>query len=56
MAKVGFDIDGVLYDFEDALREYMTEEGYAHPMPVATTWDFAESWGLTGEEFQQVVQ
>jgi len=52
MARVGFDMDGVLYDFEDALRDYMTEQGYLNPMPVATQWQFGEQWGLTDLEFK----
>jgi uncharacterized HAD superfamily protein len=51
MARVGFDIDGVLYDFEDALRDYLTEQGCLFDMPVATQWHFAEQWGLTPAEF-----
>jgi uncharacterized HAD superfamily protein len=51
MARVGFDIDGVLYDFEDALREYLEDNDYTYPMPVATQWHFAEQWGMTRQEF-----
>ena len=58
MARVGFDIDGVLYPFEDNLARYATEYGYASPpwqalVPV-DVWDFYSVWGWTREEFDDI--
>lgn len=49
MARVGVDLDGVLYDFGGAFRHYLIEE-YSWrrewcPDPVR--WEFYEDWGIS---------
>jgi hypothetical protein len=51
--NIGVDLDGVVYNFVDALREWI-HESTAKPfdeMPPAQEWNFYRSWGLTGAEF-----
>ena len=53
--RIGVDIDGVLYIFEDALRDYLLERwapGLDFPAP--TTWNFYEEWGLTRDDFNSL--
>lgn len=57
--RVGVDIDGVLYDFAGALRDYlhhiagwdMLQVCHDHPEPER--WEFYEDWGMTLHEFVQ---
>ncbi|WP_157551274.1 5' nucleotidase, NT5C type [Nocardioides jensenii] len=51
--RVGFDLDGVVYDFRRAISDYLVNAGRtecsldrAHPH-----WDFFKGWGLTLEEY-----
>lgn len=48
MSRVGFDLDGVVYDFRQALSDHLVAQGMldctvdrVHP-----NWDFYEGWGL----------
>ncbi len=54
--KIGFDLDGVLYPFEDCFREWMKRqdvEGAENGAfdPPATKWSFYEDWGIATTEF-----
>jgi hypothetical protein len=52
MARIGLDLDGVFYDFEQAIRQYLAEQGTMYSqMPPATQWHFYRDWGLSLEEF-----
>ncbi len=48
--RVGIDLDGVLYDFVGALRDYAG----MHNAPEARRWEFYEDWGWTREKFKEV--
>lgn len=48
MARVGFDLDGVLYNFGDSVKRYLDHIGKGHiwksgPTP-APFWDFYKDW------------
>lgn len=47
--KIGFDCDGILYNWHASVRQHLglTEE----QAPDPTEWHFHESWGMTGQEF-----
>ncbi len=49
MAKIGLDLDGVLYDFGGALRRYLIEEHSWDPewCPPPVRWEFYLDWGLS---------
>lgn len=53
--KIGIDLDGVCYPFEEAIRYHLlTATGIAgEHMPAPTQWHFYEEWGLTVEEFNR---
>lgn len=58
MARVGFDLDGVLYNFGDSVKRYLDHTDRGHlwksgPTP-APFWDFYKDWGWTGAEFVQM--
>lgn len=52
---VGFDLDGVCFNFADSLRRYLIHAGIrkASEIPYGETrrWNFYEDWGFTLEEF-----
>lgn len=54
MARIGLDLDGVLYDFAHSLRQYLVDHGYGDPedYPPTETWTFYEQWGMNLEEFK----
>lgn len=56
--KIGIDLDGVVYDFVSALRDYLVEETGRSPsdFPDATTWGFFKEWGLTVEQYERAVR
>ncbi|AXH70499.1 phosphohydrolase [Gordonia phage Daredevil] len=55
MARVGIDLDGVLYQFHCALREFMCDLGFSmDDMPDPAEWSFGETWGLNGKGFKMV--
>jgi uncharacterized HAD superfamily protein len=53
--KVGFDIDGVMYDFAESLRQYMRYFGYDKKYKMCegevSEWYFYRHWGMTDSEF-----
>lgn len=51
MARVGIDIDGVIYKFEDALRDYLRSKGETRYLPDAQQWNFYEQWGMSRTDF-----
>lgn len=56
--RVGFDLDGVLYNFGDSVRAYLSsigrEYGWKDNAVEPHHWDFYEYWHMTREEFVQV--
>jgi hypothetical protein len=59
MAKVGLDLDGVYYDFEESFRKFLVWIGVRRreQCPPSTHWNFYENWtddngrGLTLQQF-----
>ena len=55
--RVGFDLDGVLYDFGDSVVRYLESIGrsYTHKDEADEphSWDFYEHWGMDRNEFTQ---
>ncbi|ANA86461.1 nucleotidase [Gordonia phage OneUp] len=51
--RVGIDLDGVLYDFAKAVREYLVKEHSwdAQLCGEPQKWAFYNDWGLTSEGF-----
>ena len=50
--RVGFDLDGVLYDFANSLRRYVATLGMTVPDTETQVWNFfKDEWGWTTEEF-----
>ena len=53
--RVGFDLDGVLFDFAKSVQEYMRSLGlkceWNDEDEGAQSWDFYKSWGLSFGEF-----
>ena len=53
--RVGFDLDGVLYNFGDSVKRYLEATGRQHIWKSGPNkkpyWDFYKDWGWTGEEF-----
>lgn len=54
MARVGVDLDGVLYDFGGAVREWLRQQEWYHDCPEAERWEFYLDWGLSVDEFLNV--
>lgn len=56
--RVGFDLDGVLYDFGNSVRRYLDSigrpYGFKDDAPEPHNWDFYEYWGMDLAEFKQV--
>lgn len=51
---VAFDCDGVLYDFNDAMRDWLTARGWDHElMPEPHTYSLKDSWGLPDEDLRR---
>lgn len=53
--RIGFDLDGVLYNFGDSVKRYLESIGQGHvwksgpnPMPY---WDFYKDWGWDTKQF-----
>lgn len=51
---VGYDLDGVGYDFGASVRAYLDSIGMVVPEIVYDKWDFYDYWGMTREEFTQI--
>lgn len=56
--RVGFDLDGVLYDFGNSVRRYLDSigrpYGFKDDHDEPHTWEFYEYWGMDREEFKQI--
>lgn len=56
--RVGFDLDGCLYDFGNAVRRYLDsigrEYGFKDNGPEPHSWNFFEYWGMDRDEFKKV--
>src|SRR5690349_9418242 len=56
--RVGFDLDGVLYDFGNSVRRYLDSIGRPYGWKGEADephhWDFYEYWGMDLEEFKQI--
>lgn len=56
--RVGFDLDGVLYNFGDSVKRYLeaTERGHIWKSGPTETpfWDFYKDWGWTGQQFVEM--
>jgi hypothetical protein len=53
MARVGFDLDGVWYDFRKAHSEFEIGRGNAHCTLEAADpgWDYFDGWGMSLDEW-----
>lgn len=53
--RVGFDLDGVLYDFGESVRRYLEHTGQGHLYKSGPTkkafWNFYEDWGWDAKQF-----
>jgi hypothetical protein len=53
---VAFDCDGVLYDFNDTLREWLVSHGWMRAsLPDPTVYSLADAWGLHDEDLQREI-
>lgn len=56
--RVGFDLDGVGYNFGDSVRRYLEHTDRGHLWKSGPTpepfWDFYKDWGWTGKEFVEM--
>ena len=56
--RVGFDLDGVLYDFGNSVRRYLdsigTPYGFKDDAAEPHHWDFYEYWGMDRKQFTQL--
>ena len=56
--RVGFDLDGVLYDFGNSVRRYLDSigrpYGFKDEAPEPHNWNFFEYWGMDYAEFKQI--
>lgn len=50
---VNVDLDGVIYDFEEACRAY-GEQQLDRNLPVTNTWSMWEPWGITKSEWYKL--
>ena len=50
--RIGVDLDGVLYNFEDSFRFYLETIGISG-LPVPETWSVWEHWNMTQEEWTE---
>lgn len=53
--RIGFDLDGVLYNFGDSVKRYLDHIGQGDVWKSGPTqkpyWDFYKDWGWTGKQF-----
>lgn len=58
MARVGFDLDGVGYNFGDSVKRYLDHIGQGHIWKSGPTkgvfWDFYKDWGWTSQQFVEM--
>src|SRR5687768_15943276 len=56
--RVGFDLDGVLYDFGNSVRRYLDSVGRSYGFKDNAEephhWDFYEYWNMDRKEFTQI--
>ncbi len=55
--RVGIDLDGVLYNFQDSFVRFLEEAGLDQKYNVKKkydTWNFFEAWGMTPAEFVEI--
>lgn len=56
--RVGFDLDGVLYDFGNSVRRYLDSigrpYGFKDNLDEPHCWDFFEYWHMDVSEFKQI--
>lgn len=54
--RVGFDLDGVLYDFRRVFSEYLQSKGQLECGldSASSGWDFFEGWGMTSQKFLEM--
>lgn len=51
ITDVGIDLDGVMYDFVGAFKEFC-ENRMGKELPPATKWDFYHDWNMDDKTFQ----
>lgn len=50
--RLGIDLDGVLFPFDENFRDYCVKVGLdVEPDAKAECWDFFKEWGITTEQF-----
>lgn len=55
-AVVAFDCDGVLYNFNDTLREWLVTHGWRRDqLPEPTVYSLADAWGLHDDHLQKEI-
>lgn len=56
--RVGFDLDGVVYDFRAAISQYLVAVGHDQCTldKALPHWNFFEGWGLTVDEYMDLYQ
>jgi len=55
-AVVAFDCDGVLYNFNDTLREWLVAHGWRRDqLPEPTVYSLADAWGLHDDHLQKEI-
>lgn len=56
--RVGFDLDGVLYNFGDSVKRYLDHIGKGDVWKSGPTkgvfWDFYKDWGWTSQQFVEM--
>ena len=56
--RVGFDLDGVGYNFGDSVKRYLDHIGQGHVWKSGPTkgvfWDFYKDWGWTSQQFVEM--
>lgn len=56
--RIGFDLDGVLFNFGDSVQRFLEHTGRGHLWKSGPTespfWDFYKDWGWTSAEFVQL--
>lgn len=56
ITDIGIDMDGVMYPFMDAFKKYCVQELGITEFSEPTKWDFYEDWGITKENFNQMLR
>lgn len=51
---ISVDLDGVVYDFRQAIRGWIALTTGDDPGPAADSWDFHAAWGLTDDNFREL--